>query len=57
MAGSTAVKIRYEDADGDPVRVQSDDSLRYAFEDWRAAAQKQPRLSWRLIVEVGKGRH
>jgi hypothetical protein len=51
------IKISYKDGDGDVVNVQSDDSLRYALEDWQKAAstkrtQKGRGTFMRLVVEV-----
>jgi hypothetical protein len=46
------VRIRYEDKDGDVVTVHSDDSLRYAHEDWLQQTESEPKKSWRLLVEL-----
>jgi hypothetical protein len=47
-----AVKIRYEDKDGDLVSVRNDDSLRYAHDDWLRSTKTEPQKSWRLLVEL-----
>lgn len=40
--------VRYVDRDGDIVAVDSDVSLRYAFEDWKAVTPAS--ASWRLFL-------
>ena len=48
------VRISYRDVEGDLVSIQSDDALRYAYEDWRKQARRRPRKHtfMRLLVEV-----
>jgi uncharacterized small protein (DUF1192 family) len=48
------VRVSYKDAEGDTVGVQSDDSLRYAYEDWKKTARRRPKKHcfMRLLVEV-----
>lgn len=48
------VRISYRDVEGDLVGIQSDDALRYAYEDWRKQARRRPRKHtlMRLLVEV-----
>jgi uncharacterized small protein (DUF1192 family) len=48
------VRVSYKDAEGDTVSVQSDDSLRYAYEDWKKMARRRPKKHsfMRLLVEV-----
>jgi hypothetical protein len=54
--GSAAsFKVKYTDADGDEVTILGDDSLRYAYRDWRHRARCAPQSalapSWRLYLE------
>jgi hypothetical protein len=51
-AGEVKVKVRYEDKEGDVVSVQSDRCLRYAHEDWLRRVRDEPKLSWRLQVDI-----
>jgi len=53
-ARGLGVRVSYRDAEGDLVGIQSDNALRYAYEDWRKMACRQPRKHpfMRVVVAV-----